>query len=95
MTRRELDAFDKSSRCNAADMVRDVRDVNNTPGASSKLEFRVVSGKALAAGGSKPAASAQGHLLWDHGGRFLLAERRKPPGFPTVIPDGSRRAATK
>jgi hypothetical protein len=26
---------------------------------------------------------------------FLLAERRKPPGFPTVIPDGSRRAAKK
>ncbi len=28
-------------------------------------------------------------------GAFLLAERRKPPGFPTVIPDGSRRAAAK
>ncbi len=25
----------------------------------------------------------------------MLAERRKPPGFPTLIPDGSRRAATK
>ncbi|MCY2992052.1 MAG: hypothetical protein NTY19_29855 [Planctomycetota bacterium] len=28
-------------------------------------------------------------------GAFLFAERRKPPGFPTVIPDGSHRAATK
>jgi hypothetical protein len=40
-------------------------------------------------------ASAQCRLLWDHLGAFLLAERREPPGFPTVIPDGSRRAATK
>jgi hypothetical protein len=28
-------------------------------------------------------------------GAFSLAERRKPPGFTTEIPDGSRRAATK
>ena len=28
-------------------------------------------------------------------GDVLLAERREPPGFPTVIPDGWRRAATK
>jgi len=28
-------------------------------------------------------------------GSVLLAERREPPGFPTVIPDGSRRAATE
>jgi hypothetical protein len=28
-------------------------------------------------------------------GAFLLAERRKPPGVPTGIPDGSRHAATK
>jgi len=37
---------------------------------------------------SQPAA-----VVW-----FLplaLAERREPPGFPTVIPGGSRRAATK
>ncbi len=28
-------------------------------------------------------------------GDVFLAERREPPGFPTVIPDGLRRAATK
>ncbi len=44
---------------------------------------------------AEAVAMAQCHLLWAHLGAFLLAERRKPPGFPTVIPDGSRRAATK
>ena len=42
--------------------------------------------------GQEPAASALPLTLGPLGA-FLLAERRKPPGFPTVIPDGSRRAA--
>jgi hypothetical protein len=72
--------------------------LRNTKPNPTVIVLPVPSGTALAAviaDDQEPVVRAQSHLLRDHFLGGLLAERREPPGFPTVIPDGSRRAATK
>jgi hypothetical protein len=57
--------------------------------------LRILSAPEVSGFQASGKALAQCRLLFDQSGGVLLAERRKPPGSPTVIPDGSRRAATK
>jgi len=61
------------------------------PGQNAHRPFFSPVGTAACSQGRQPNAT----YFVTIGGVFVIAERRKPPGFTTVIPDGSRRAATK